>query len=130
MGGSVVNFAGTFTYKSSLHSVQLLVNKAFNIDEDNIKAYKILTTDGGVKIEEIENVKVYSARQKSNDLIMFNFVNKIPLNTLVLIQYSVTVPDINNGIYTLRVGTKEKSTSIKSIKQINEDKTENLPYLF
>ena len=60
---------------------------------------------------------------KSNDLIMFNFVNKIPLNTPVLIHYSVTVPDINNGIYTntLRVGTKEKSTSIKSIKQIDED---------
>ncbi|WP_235069156.1 DUF5057 domain-containing protein [Turicibacter sp. TJ11] len=132
VGGSTVNFAGIFTYKSSLQSVQLLVDKAFNISENNVKAYKILTTNSGVKLEEIQNVEVYSARQQSNDLIMFNFVNKIPINTPVLIHYSVKVPDINNGIYTntLRVGTKEKSTSIKSIKQINEDKTENLPYLF
>ncbi len=132
VGGSIVNFAGTFIYKSPLQSIRLLVDKKLNLSKDNIKAYEILTTESGLELKEIENVDIYVARQKSDDLIMFNFINRISVNTPVLIHYSVTVPDINDGIYTntLRVGTKEKLTSIKSIKQIDENNSENLPYLF
>lgn len=132
VGGSIVNFAGTFTYKSPLQSIQLLVDKKLNVSKENIKAYEILTIESGLELKEIENVDIYVARQKSEDLIMFNFINRISANTPVLIHYSVTVPDINDGIYTntLKVGTKEKLTSIKSIKQIDENSSENLPYLF
>lgn len=126
LGGSTVNFAGMFTYKSPFQSVTLLVDENLKINTENIKLYEVLTKETGLELSVIESVNL----SVENGVIVFDF--KIPVNTEILIHYSAIVPDIKDGVYTniLRVGEKEKFTSIKSIKQIDENNSENLPFLF